>query len=400
MRPAEDIKKLIETLSDKTSAQMDQRVRENMLRALAESEKPSVLTRPKIGRTIMKSPITKLAVAAAIIIAVTLSINLWDKSTPSAYAFEQTVEAMKGKWSFHIQTFWGSPDWRKDEYWAEFDENGKVLRSRQEEWNGREEGDGPRQVTVWEDNTRDRYYPETGIELITRIGNTEPELVEFDPETTVQKVYEQVENGQANIDIQEPVMDDRLITITVTYAGSNAKSVLLVDPETKFVTRSDSYWWDSEAEHECSFGIEVLEYNQPFDASVFDLNLPEDTITIDQVSQEVGMAQGDMSDEEVASQIVREALEAWAAGDYARAGKLFGGAPPELLTKRYSHLRPLKQISLGQTQAVEYRKPWFEVPCTYDIEYDSQIERIEWKMNALAVDGQPERWYVSIEKTP
>ena len=404
MKPINCFEKLIKdshVLDINTSVEMDQRILHDTLKAQQELKQTKLAgTQPDIRRIIMKSSITKVAAAAVIIIALTLSIHLWNKSTPSAYAFEQTVEAMQGKHSFHIQTYWGSPDWRKDEYWAEFDENGKVFHSRQEEWNGRDEKDGPRQVTVWEDNIRDRYYPEAGIELITRIGNTEPELEEFDPETTVQEVYGQVANGEATINIQEPAMDDGLITITVTHAGGNAKRILLVDPETKFVIRSDSYWCDSEEEHEYSFGIEVLGYNQSFDANIFNLNLPDDIITIDQVSQEVGMAQDDMSDEEIASKIVRKALEAWAAGDYAQAGILFGGAPPELLTKRYWYLRPVKRISIGQLRAIEYRKPWFEVPCTYDIEYNNRIERLVWKMNALTVDGQPGRWYVSIERNP
>ncbi|MHC4121210.1 MAG: hypothetical protein ACYSWO_27310 [Planctomycetota bacterium] len=73
----------------------------------------------------MKSPVTKLAAAAAIIIAIALSIQLWNESTPSAYAFEQTVKAMQGKRSFHIQTYFGQR--RKDEFWAEFDEDGRLI---------------------------------------------------------------------------------------------------------------------------------------------------------------------------------------------------------------------------------------------------------------------------------
>lgn len=74
MRPAEDIKKMIEHLSDRTSAQMDQQVRQDMLHALAESGKPSALIQPKIGRTIMKSRIVKLAAAAVVIAVIVLGL--------------------------------------------------------------------------------------------------------------------------------------------------------------------------------------------------------------------------------------------------------------------------------------------------------------------------------------
>ena len=75
MKPAENIKRLIKNLHDTTSAQMDERVLGDVLRALAESEQPSALTWPNIRRTIMKSPITKLAAAAAIAIVVLLPLS-------------------------------------------------------------------------------------------------------------------------------------------------------------------------------------------------------------------------------------------------------------------------------------------------------------------------------------
>lgn len=390
MRPAENIKKLIDKLHDTTSSEMDQRVLKDALSALAESQKTTTPTR----RTIMKSPITKLAAAAVIIIAVMMSIHLWDKSTPSAYAFEQTIEAMQGKRSFHIQTYWGLLP--KDEFWAEFDENGKLLRYRQEE-EGKQGTEGSI-VTLWEDNIRFKYYPKPdNICLITNTRDTESVLEEFDPETAVQEVYKQVAEGKATIEIEEPSTDEGQITITVIYTDRFARQVLLVDPDTKFVIRTDTYYWDNEEGQEFSKGIEVLEYNQLIDANIFSLDFPEDTITIDQVSQEVGMAQGDMGDQEVASKIVRESLRAWAVGDYVKAGKLFGGAPPELFTERYVHLQPVSIISIGRPVSVQYIKPLFKVKCEYDAEHDGEIKTIKLTFDVLAVDGQPGRWYVSYQ---
>lgn len=100
MRPAEDIKRLIENLSDKTSARMDQQVRQDMLHALAESEKPSALTRPKIGRTIMKSPIAKLGAAAAVIAVIVLGLFEFVKTESNSGVLwaevVQKVQASRG----------------------------------------------------------------------------------------------------------------------------------------------------------------------------------------------------------------------------------------------------------------------------------------------------------------
>ncbi len=54
---------------------------------------PFTVISQNIWRTIMKSPITKLATAAVIIIAAVLLITILDKSATPAYALEHTIEA-------------------------------------------------------------------------------------------------------------------------------------------------------------------------------------------------------------------------------------------------------------------------------------------------------------------
>jgi hypothetical protein len=101
-----------------------------------------------------------------------------------------------------------------------------------------------------------------------------------------------------------------------------------------------------------------------------------------------------MSDEEAASEIIRRLLNAWTAGDYKTAGNLFGGAPPELLTRRYRHLRPAGSITIDKPEQIEYIKPMFKVQCQYDVEINGPRETIEPIFDVMAVDGQPGRWYV------
>jgi hypothetical protein len=83
MRPAEDIKRLIKKLNDKTSAKMDEQVLKDLLSALEDSEKTSALVRPNTRRIIMKNPITKLAAAAVIVIAVFIGIEQFDTNSSS-----------------------------------------------------------------------------------------------------------------------------------------------------------------------------------------------------------------------------------------------------------------------------------------------------------------------------
>jgi outer membrane lipoprotein-sorting protein len=74
-----------------------------MLTSRAGRRASASLSPLTIRRLIMKSPITKLAAAAVIIIAVTLSITFFDKSVTPAYGIEQTIEAFRDVNSVYVE---------------------------------------------------------------------------------------------------------------------------------------------------------------------------------------------------------------------------------------------------------------------------------------------------------
>ncbi len=120
MKTQENIKKLIKDAPIRSNPDVNQAVLRDLLKQIdeAETQKPAVAL-PNAKRIIMKSPITKLAAAAAIIAAAILSVNLWDKSVTSAYAVEQTIEAMRSIRSIHTyDTDW---DNSKGETWIQID---------------------------------------------------------------------------------------------------------------------------------------------------------------------------------------------------------------------------------------------------------------------------------------
>ncbi len=76
MRPAEDVENLVKRVRFKASAQMHERTLNDALDAQEKSRKPkSTKLEPKIWRTIMRNPITKLSSAAVVIIVLMLGIN-------------------------------------------------------------------------------------------------------------------------------------------------------------------------------------------------------------------------------------------------------------------------------------------------------------------------------------
>jgi outer membrane lipoprotein-sorting protein len=90
MRPSDNTEKLIKKLRYKASTEMHVRIFRNALQALdkTEKEQSGVIT-PNIWRIIMKSPITKLAAAAAIIIVVLIGLHQIGGSTP---AFAEIIQ--------------------------------------------------------------------------------------------------------------------------------------------------------------------------------------------------------------------------------------------------------------------------------------------------------------------
>ena len=76
MRPAEKIGKFIKNMKIDTNAETDEAVFADVIEAFEKSKKQkSALTEPNIWRIIMKSPITKLAAAAVIVIVVFIGID-------------------------------------------------------------------------------------------------------------------------------------------------------------------------------------------------------------------------------------------------------------------------------------------------------------------------------------
>ena len=351
--------------------------------------------------------------AAALVFAATVIgvIGILQNGGQTAYGFDQTVVAMRGKRSFHILTYWGTPTQRKDEFWAEFDDDGKVIRCRQVEWWDR--GDNP-MVVLWENQVKYQYEPDDdeekpGILLISNKKQhvDKDSLEEFDPERIIEEVNNDVENGEDTIVIGDSHTQDGYIVAEVSGDDGQLRRVLLVDPVTKFVVRMDTYvpYDPDDEDNDESYiegnkryhhGIEVLEYNKPFDPNIFQANFPTDTIIVDQLSGDVGMAQGDLSDKDTASEIVRQALEAWAIDDYETAGLLFGGAPPEFFLQRASE-KPIGDVVFEEPEwmPLEPDRPRFGINCRYVAERGNRQTTINIVYCVTTVAGQPGRWFIT-----
>ena len=404
MRRAEDVKNLLENLNDTTGAEMDERVLVDVLRALAESEKTSALTRPKIGRMIMKSPITKIAAAAVIILGVVLSVTIWDKTTPKAYALEQTIQASHSVRYLHIKDFKKGMEGPK-EFWLEFDEQGSVknIRAHMPEWESPSDG---AKVTIWQEGKAKVWFKKKKT-LITMkdtrfSGNMLKAVQLFDPKSAVPRFSELERLGLAKIEIKEPSKETEPITVTATYSpeckefGLLAdRTVLFIDRTTKLVTNLESYSLTEGGEYELTDWTEFYDYNQQIDPAMFVLdNLPSDVKQIDQTVQDIGLEQGNLSDEEIAVKVVREFYEAVIAKDYAKAGRIYGNITATRIEEMFKELKIVRIISIDEPKPHPTpRVGGFMVPCKLEIEKDGVKSTYEpYGPGVRAVCGQPNRW--------
>ena len=91
MRPSENIEKLIKNIDIDTNAKIDEEVLVELIEAFEKSKgKKTSAIEQNIWRIIMKSPITKLAAAAVIIIACLIGLSFW-RTTGSGIALADVL---------------------------------------------------------------------------------------------------------------------------------------------------------------------------------------------------------------------------------------------------------------------------------------------------------------------
>jgi hypothetical protein len=115
---------------------------------------------------------------------------------------------------------------------------------------------------------------------------------------------------------------------------------------------------------------------------------------VDQIAQEIGLPQGDLTDNEIAVEVVRQFFEALIAQDYAEAGRLFGGVPAERMQKKYGHIKFVRIVSLGEPVLNPPTRE-LRVPYVVEIEENGAITRWKTKYDFVPVrqvHGQPGRW--------
>jgi hypothetical protein len=228
--------------------------------------------------------------------------------------------------------------------------------------------------------------------VLTMAGRENPRL-------TFERLYERQAKGEIEIEIEQPASKAEPIVVTATGLGDNTKRfVLFVDQATNLVT-SLKWYQLKNGEYKYQGVMEYHDYNIPIGAKMFSLDdeVPGDIKIIDTRVQDIGLAQGNLSDEEIATKVVREFLEALIVKDYTKAAQISGVPSPKKIKQGWGKLNVVRIVSIDEPTPPA--KPsilfpnWQHVLCTIEIEKNGkEIQQQLKSFKVRPVLGRRERW--------
>jgi hypothetical protein len=408
MRPIRDVETIVRDLRRPVEAETHDRILSHLLELLNQRQKQSAGTAPALRRVVMKNPITRLAAAAVFLVGLCLFIGLLMHTTTPAYALDQTVEANQSLRFIHIKDFAPDHEDEPKEFWIACDAQGGIESVRYEmpAWDAPE--DGARSV-VWSQGVAQVWSHKKNALVIYRNDTVAQRMAALaqacDPRHAVERLSEAEKQGKLKLEIEQPADKSKPIVVTATYltgdSASGRRDILYVDQATKLVVLTQFERMGSDGQYAAQGRQEYYDYNVPIAAGMFTLDeeVPADVTRADQVTRDVGLAQGTLSDEEAAAETVRQFFEALKAQDYDKAGVLMGGVPAAKMQEWYGSMKVVQIISIGEPQP--HSDPGvggFIVPCEVLLQdqagktYSRPFPRVA--VRPVNREKQPHRWNI------
>lgn len=355
----------------------------------------------------MKSPITKLAAAAAIIAVAVLAVTFSEHSTTAAYAIEQTMAAVNGIRYFHCKQFDNLPDKNlcKD-VWVEYDPTGVVNNLRFDYYHKGKIS----QSVAWKEGKTEVWL--RGKELRFFEDADYSEKISFfasryNPKGALKYLDRLEREGKVKIQIEETAVRQGDILVTAIYEPNTyllqrqmpaMKDVYHIDNANRLVKAIEIFQLDPNGPKAMG-SWEYCDYNQPFAPDIFDLNkeAPSDVNRIDMMAMDIGIEQGNLSDSAIAAEVVRQFLEALINKNYALAGKLVARELTEQQAKqRFGNFHILQVISIGEPKL--YEGISWQVPFKVVLEKDGKRVERNYARPVNRALGHPTRWAIGCEE--
>lgn len=408
MKPAENIERLLKSMNVTPSPDRDRQMVESIMEAQAPIQKQTPAQYlPGVWRIIMKSRITKLAVAAVILIALFIVIQP-PNILPRAYAIQDTMEANHSIRWIRVKKLIGvGENMRTSEFWLACDTYGNPEFFRfQTDACSCSLGEVTivsygSEADIWLPKFNCCYTIQSSAYYVALLL-MEFDVTEIDPKMLFEDLDKQKASGDVFLNIHEPVQKSKPIVITVTYPddslSADYKKLLYVDQATKLLTKLELYRTLANQEDAHIHTAEFFNYNQPIDLSMFSLEeeLPEDVLRVDQTDAEIGLIQGTMTDKEVAEELTWQFFKASAEKDYKKMGLLYCGLP-EFIVEEAIDLTALKGLNItfvGPARpATAPGSNAMISTCKGKIEGENgQIYNLHAEVHVLPITEQPRRW--------
>jgi hypothetical protein len=415
MKCVRDVERIVRDLRHPADAGTHQRILNNLLDVLKQRQRQPAGEPPALRRAIMRSPVTRLAAAAVFLVGGSLLVGLLIHTTPPAYALDQTVTANQQLRTLHMTTFRSGYDDPK-EFWLQCSERGQIEKTRwhMPAWDSPQDG---AKVVVWKDGKIQIWFKGTERRrpcLATFTQTNAPYwLLEFarksDPRPSIAQLKEEQARGEVQLEIQEPADKARPIVVTATCPPQDQspgrRTVLRVNQATKLVTSIEAFALQ-DGQYALQYRQEFSDYNVPLDPALFDLDgtVPPDVLRADGDAAKAteakrGLPQGSLSDDEIATEVVRQFFEALIAGDYEKAGQLYCGISAEELRQGFfGKVRILRIVSMDKpTPHPMPEVGGLRVPCKIEIEKDgvkSVWEPFGPFVRTIHRQGEPPRWEI------
>jgi len=417
MKAAENIEKLVKAFfkTKKSSAVMpiekDKQILNDALTAFEKSKinTPAQL-QPSVWRIIMKSRITKLTIAAALLIAAVVTITFIDKSASLAYAFEQTMTAVEGMRYFHFKQFVYQPDrCLGKEAWVEYGPTGTVKNLRFDVYDVCDNSNNKGKISqsvVWKEGKTECWTRGGNLKFLEDEGYSAKILFfasRYNPKGALEYLESLEKEGKVKIQIEEPTTSHDDILVTAIYKPNTyllqrqmpaMKDVYHIDNVSRLVKAVEAFHLEPNST-ELLAEWQYCDYNQPFAPELLDLNkeAPSDVNRIDMMAMDIGIEQGDLSDSAIAVEVASQFLDALVNEDYTLAGKLVNGEMTEQQVRQeFGNSHILQVISIGEPKTDQYMR-WI-VPVKIMVEKDGKTIEQEFTLKSGKVLGHPTRWAV------
>ena len=355
-------------------------------------------TWPNVWRVFMKSKITKLAVAAVILVAAVLSINIMDKSVPTAFGIEQIIEAYNNIRFLHIKEFRAEQE-EPVESWIKANEQGGIEKARYylPEYISPEDG---AKLIAWTPERAELWFKKKNGYLIFQTKKVEAMMqsliVQCQPKLVMKKLLENQKAGIADINTITPLNKQEPVTIIVTHKNKLNKEIYYVNQATDLITSIEVY---GNGKPEPISTTEFYDYNVVIDEKMFTLKdeVPGNVTIANYLDQLIGIPQGSMTYEQAATETVRQFFQALIEKDYKKAGQIFSGISEEKTKEYFSKLNVTAIVSIGTPTSYPKCGPHsYRVPIELEIIEDGEKKTISKGPLTRCGDDEmhPDRWII------